>query len=155
MSYTPTTWETGDTITAAGLNKIEQGIANAGGGGGGLIANVTYANSTYTMDKTFAEIYEAILDGIPCYIKFIAGTPSDLDSEYIYSDLLGLITLAYKYDASYKLYAVVGRDGYVQNTSYVGVPVVYAFTATQASAYPTFYRKTTVGTSYLTVTNDW
>lgn len=31
MSYTPTTWQTGDTITAAGLNKIEQGIANAGG----------------------------------------------------------------------------------------------------------------------------
>ena len=30
MSYTPTTWATGDTITAAGLNKMEQGIAGAG-----------------------------------------------------------------------------------------------------------------------------
>lgn len=28
MSYTPTTWATGDTITAAGLNKMEQGIKN-------------------------------------------------------------------------------------------------------------------------------
>lgn len=32
MSYTPTTWNTGDTITASALNKIENGIANAGGG---------------------------------------------------------------------------------------------------------------------------
>lgn len=32
MSYTPTTWTTGDTITATKLNKIEQGIADAGGG---------------------------------------------------------------------------------------------------------------------------
>lgn len=30
MSYTPNTWATGDTITAAKLNNIEQGIANAG-----------------------------------------------------------------------------------------------------------------------------
>ncbi len=32
MSYTPTQWNTGDTITASALNKIEQGIANAGSG---------------------------------------------------------------------------------------------------------------------------
>lgn len=32
MSYTPTNWTTGDTITASALNKIENGIANAGGG---------------------------------------------------------------------------------------------------------------------------
>lgn len=31
-SYTPTTWATGDIITAVKLNNIEQGIANAGGG---------------------------------------------------------------------------------------------------------------------------
>lgn len=31
MSYTPTTWTTGDTITASALNKIENGISNAGG----------------------------------------------------------------------------------------------------------------------------
>ena len=33
MSYTPTTWNTGDTITPSALNKIENGIADAGGGG--------------------------------------------------------------------------------------------------------------------------
>lgn len=29
MSYTPTTWTTGDTITATKLNKIENGIVSA------------------------------------------------------------------------------------------------------------------------------
>ena len=33
MAYTPTTWVTGDTVTATKMNKIENGIANAGGGG--------------------------------------------------------------------------------------------------------------------------
>lgn len=32
MAYTPTTWNTGDDVTATKLNKIEQGIAGAGGG---------------------------------------------------------------------------------------------------------------------------
>lgn len=32
MSYTPTEWETGQTITAEKLNKLEQGVADAGGG---------------------------------------------------------------------------------------------------------------------------
>lgn len=30
MSYTPTTWTTGDTVDATAMNKIENGIANAG-----------------------------------------------------------------------------------------------------------------------------
>lgn len=30
MAYTPTTWNTGDTITASAMNKIEQGIADGG-----------------------------------------------------------------------------------------------------------------------------
>ena len=30
MAYTPTTWVTGDTVTATKMNKLEQGVANAG-----------------------------------------------------------------------------------------------------------------------------
>lgn len=37
MAYTPTTWATGDTVTATKLNKLEQGVANAGGGNGGTV----------------------------------------------------------------------------------------------------------------------
>ena len=55
MSYSPTTWESGDTITSAKLNKIEQGIASAGGGAGGLV--VRFSNNA--LDKTWQEIHDA------------------------------------------------------------------------------------------------
>ncbi len=35
MSYAPTTWANGDTITAQKMNNIEQGIVDASSGGGG------------------------------------------------------------------------------------------------------------------------
>lgn len=54
MSYTPTTWTTGDVITAAKLNKIEEGIANAGAGG---LLQVQVNNGT--LDKTWKEITDA------------------------------------------------------------------------------------------------
>ena len=44
MGYTPTTWTTGDTITATALNKIENGIAGAGGYD--LIIKGTYGSET-------------------------------------------------------------------------------------------------------------
>lgn len=53
MSYTPTNWQNGDTITADKLNKLEQGVASAGGGA--LI--VTAANGT--LNKTWKEIHDA------------------------------------------------------------------------------------------------
>lgn len=31
MAYTPTTWATGDIVTAEKLNKLERGVADAGG----------------------------------------------------------------------------------------------------------------------------
>ena len=51
MAYTPTTWVTGDTITAVKLNNMEQGIANAG------VLAVTVNNGT--LDKTWQEIHDA------------------------------------------------------------------------------------------------
>lgn len=60
MSYTPTTWNTGDTITASALNKIENGIANAGGGG---TAWVTLSASGYgSASHTFAQVFYALYD---------------------------------------------------------------------------------------------
>ena len=56
MSYEPTTWKSGDTVTSAKLNKMEQGIANAGGGGVLIVHDVDS-----TLDKTWQEIHDAIL----------------------------------------------------------------------------------------------
>lgn len=54
MSYTPTTWTTGDTITASALNKIEQGIADGGGGGYPYVHATTHGFSNYVDIGYFA-----------------------------------------------------------------------------------------------------
>ena len=56
MAYEPTNWKSGDVVTSAKLNKMEQGIANAGGGG---VLVVT--NTDGTLDKTWQEIHDAML----------------------------------------------------------------------------------------------
>lgn len=47
MAYTPTTWTTGDTITASAMNKLENGVANAGGYD--LIITYYFTDSTCTV----------------------------------------------------------------------------------------------------------
>lgn len=51
MSYTPNTWKSGDVVTSAKLNNMEQGIANAG-------AMIAHDNSD-TLDKTWQEVHDA------------------------------------------------------------------------------------------------
>ena len=57
MSYTPTTWANGDTITAEKMNNIEQGIVDASSGGGGVLI---VHDTDGTLDKTYAEIKAAL-----------------------------------------------------------------------------------------------
>lgn len=66
MSYTPTTWVTGDTITATKLNKLEQGVANAGGGGG-IDAFVYKARGTddWQIIGDFSSALAKVQDGVP------------------------------------------------------------------------------------------
>lgn len=59
MSYDPTNWQTGDVVTSQKLNKLEQGVADAGGGGL-LIVNMTMTGDAMTLDKTWQEIYDAV-----------------------------------------------------------------------------------------------
>ena len=62
MAYNPTNWKSGDVVTSAKLNKLEQGVADAGGGGV-LVVNVVLNSptSTPTLDKTWQEIHDADL----------------------------------------------------------------------------------------------
>lgn len=72
MSYTPTNWNTGDTITAAAMNKIENGIANAGGSYDAVIrlthtndsGSDTPANMTPSIvSGTFAQLSDIVDNG--------------------------------------------------------------------------------------------
>ncbi len=57
MSYTPTTWHGGDVLSAEAMNKIENGIANAGSGA--LEVQVSEDENGTVMDKSWQEIYDA------------------------------------------------------------------------------------------------
>ena len=58
MAYTPTTWVTGDTVTATKMNKLEQGVANAGGA---TFFNITEEDGV--LNKTWTEILTAVSNG--------------------------------------------------------------------------------------------
>lgn len=51
--------------------------APEGGGGGGMLVTFTEANYTYTADKTFGEIAEALDAGIMPSVKFVPATSSN------------------------------------------------------------------------------
>ena len=63
MSYTPTEWKTGDVVTSAKLNKLEQGVADAGLGA--MVATFTFTEDGITCDKTYSEINAAYQSGGP------------------------------------------------------------------------------------------
>ena len=92
MSYTPTEWQTGDTITAAGLNKMEQGIAGAGGC---LVVNATF-NKTKTeeagydfffdCDKSMEDISAAYLAGQNIRVLLYSEWAKNDSEEYVHLD---------------------------------------------------------------------
>lgn len=111
MSYTPTNWQTGDTITAQLLNKMEQGIASAGGGGGVLIATDTGG----TLDKTWQEIFDA---------RFAVLCKEDSDSLFD----TAFLTRAEAYGGEYDVYFVSFSDP--------TAPVIVTYATASADGYP-------------------
>ena len=58
MAYTKTNWKDGDIISAEKMNKIEQGIEDAGSSGGS--GDVFVVDIDHT---PFTEMYQAVQDG--------------------------------------------------------------------------------------------
>lgn len=114
MAYTPTTWVTGDVITATKLNNMEQGIANAGGA---VIVGYTFEDGTITLDKTWQEINDGMAAGNTYVIAF---DPEDF-ADWSWEVRAGVIVGAF----SYGDYSVRIGD--------------YTFTAASPTGYPQYH----------------
>lgn len=79
MSYEPTNWKTGDIVTSQKLNKMESGIAGAGGV---FVVKGIEDQETgyYNLDKTFAEINEAAKNGL---VVLILEDPNNVTPELL------------------------------------------------------------------------
>ena len=146
MSYTPTTWTTGDTITASALNKIENGIADAGGA-------TIITDSSGTLDKTYAEIYNLVNSGTPCYVLYKDGSPSDLDSGYSYSRALLYVIAVFKYNDVYRIYCGCTVSNTVDSINFLGIPAIWTYQASVSSGYPTYLRTVAVSANALNSNN--
>ena len=94
MSYTPTTWQTGDIVTSGKLNKLENGVASSGS------ALVVHANEYGMLDKTWKEIHDAMLDGLVAVVR--DGGVQGVSSSFVQQ--------AYSYDGNYVI-GFVDYDG--------------------------------------------
>lgn len=142
MSYTQHEWTTGETITAAKLNNIEEGIeeaAQSGGGDGPLI--VHFDTSTGLMDKTVQEIYDAMTSGTPAFLEYIYGAPgTDYESNYS----LAPISYIFTYNNLSLIRVVVNRPVFhgmsIGAYDYVFKPATWVFSADSMNDYPLFYK---------------
>ena len=72
MSYTPTEWKTGDVVTSAKLNKLEQGVAAAG-------ATVLTASFDYEyQDDALSGVTITGISGIVSALDNIATDPTNV-----------------------------------------------------------------------------
>lgn len=73
MSYTPTNWTTGDTITASAMNKIENGIANAGGYDLVILADMSNGHGLGLLEASDISVLQG--DVLDCEEKIDNGEP--------------------------------------------------------------------------------
>lgn len=140
MSYTKHTWQNDELITAAKMNNIEEGID---GGGAVIITD----NGTQ-LDKTYAEIYNLVHSGIPCYIKFnLYGFQDDIDTDYAHQVELMPIVAVMKYDTSYRVFASCAASFTNSSATTAGESAIWSYQASVSTDYPTFYRRAYVNSS--------
>lgn len=63
MAYEPKTWQCGEVVSADALNHLEQGVANAGGS-----AMIVRMSTEGTTDKTWQQVYDALIGGTLVYV---------------------------------------------------------------------------------------
>lgn len=97
MAYSKQTWQSGDTITAAKLNHMEDGIAGAGLETFEVNFSVDVDTLAVSADKTFAQMCEAY-NANKNVVGIIAGMRMSVATVITSSDTITKITFtAYSY----------------------------------------------------------
>ena len=153
MPYVEHTWTNGETITAAKMNNIEEGIAEAAqSGGGALIVNSSYSSAVgkHALDKTAQEIYDALLSGTPVYIKYQYGDMTD----YTGSLYLSPVVRIYNYDYTNVIRVVAAKPvmALVQSNNNLAVPGCFIYGADGLNDYPVYVNSTTVNAASCSIT---
>ncbi len=152
MSYTPTTWTTGDTISASALNKIEQGIAGAGSA---LVCNSSYdsGQAAYVLDHTAKDIYDALIAGTPVYIKYQYGDFETYSGSMYLAPIVKVFN--YQYTEVIRFAALKPKDiGAVGEYYYVFAPSILVYTADGEDSYPVYYRTIVISADVLSTSSD-
>lgn len=106
MSYTPTTWVSGDVVTAEKLNKLEQAVASSGSAG--TVLTFTCTNGVFVGDLTWSELLTAINSGEAIILNFrISDSTSDPQSICLMIGSLELFSYdltVYQYSHKYTMY---------------------------------------------------
>ena len=120
MSYTPTNWQTGDTVTAEKLNKMEDGIENAND-----VFVVTFTPTAQdfsgVMDKTSSEIKAAYRAGK----RIVAKVLGVYGTNNFYPFINASYVNDYGYDDDLHFVSAV----FLFQFTYGGVPLLVQFTA--------------------------
>lgn len=90
MSYEPTTWESGDVVTSAKLNKIEDGIYSSGALVVSLHAETGQSGNVIVMDKTWQEVHDAMVSGRSVVVS--TGNDTAIIAAFYDQSLVGFIT---------------------------------------------------------------
>ena len=109
MAYEKQTWATGDVVTAAKLNNMENGISGAYG----LVVNAIGEESTLTLDATYEEIENAVNSGRYVAVKSV---DSEDDGLYFFDAVS-----AFGFDSSNNKYTITAHHVY-ETDSKTGYP---------------------------------
>lgn len=143
----------GDKDDRIDLNVTENGIYEAPPGKvfNRVLVNTPYGgeamiielDSQNKLTKTFAEIFNYLKNGTPCYLKCGSGPAegNSIDDEYITYWRLMPISHIYKYNDEYRVYIIDGRSASISGVSdTAAVPAILVFSASVSSDYPTYLK---------------
>lgn len=100
MAYEKQSWKTGDIITQQKMNYIEDGIINSRPM---IIHRIQQDENSFRYDKTWQEIYDAMISERPVYEIITQSTPQINGEKPFHGVILQPIHVVYEMQDLYKI----------------------------------------------------